>query len=169
MVCTDDGFDYVYAYTRKDALADGVLVDVTEVSKGCGFKHPVAVTSPLWESAVSAAGEEGELAIVQIREILLAALFAIRIGKNGPASEVSFLAPRGIASVGEFARTIYMAIGPGDEGEAVITMGFPKTFDERGSASHLMREALSRYVNHEGVHGDCLSMRVEKKRTINRS
>jgi len=34
----------IYAYTRRDAIDDGVPVDVSEVAKEAGFKIPVAIT-----------------------------------------------------------------------------------------------------------------------------
>ena len=37
----------IYAYTRSQALADGVLVDVTEIAREVGFKLPVALTEAL--------------------------------------------------------------------------------------------------------------------------
>ena len=39
--------DLVYSYSRKQAIEDGVLIDVTETAKEAGFKFPVAVTSAL--------------------------------------------------------------------------------------------------------------------------
>ena len=33
----------IYAYTRAQAIEDGVLADVTETAKEAGFKLPVAV------------------------------------------------------------------------------------------------------------------------------
>ena len=41
-------WDVVYSYTRKQAIEDGVLIDVTEQAKEAGFKIPVAITSSLW-------------------------------------------------------------------------------------------------------------------------
>lgn len=38
----------IYSYTRKQALEDGVLIDVTETAKEAGFKVPVAVTNGLY-------------------------------------------------------------------------------------------------------------------------
>jgi hypothetical protein len=34
----DDSWNVVYAYTRSQAIADGVLVDVTKAAKAIGFK-----------------------------------------------------------------------------------------------------------------------------------
>src|SRR4051812_27741843 len=36
--------EVIFAYTRKQAIEDGVLVDVTETAKEAGFKIPVALT-----------------------------------------------------------------------------------------------------------------------------
>src|SRR4051794_4558851 len=37
--------EVIFAYTRADALADGVLIDVTDTAKEAGFRIPVAVTA----------------------------------------------------------------------------------------------------------------------------
>ena len=41
--------EVIYAYTRKQAIADGVLVDVTETAKEAGFKWPFAMTCEVWD------------------------------------------------------------------------------------------------------------------------
>ncbi|ADU66162.1 hypothetical protein Selin_1428 [Desulfurispirillum indicum S5] len=43
----------VYSYSRAQAIADGILVDVSETANEAGFTVPVAMTSALWEDAVS--------------------------------------------------------------------------------------------------------------------
>ena len=47
------GAEVIYAYTRKDALADGVQIDVSEVAREAGLKFPVFLTRAVWESYVS--------------------------------------------------------------------------------------------------------------------
>jgi hypothetical protein len=37
--------DVIFRYTRKQAIEDGVLVDITEAAKDAGIKYPVAITS----------------------------------------------------------------------------------------------------------------------------
>lgn len=37
--------DLIYAYTRADAIRDGVLIDVSEMAKEAGFNWPVAITA----------------------------------------------------------------------------------------------------------------------------
>ena len=41
--------DLIYSYTRKHALDDGVLVDVSETAREAGFRIPVALTASVWE------------------------------------------------------------------------------------------------------------------------
>jgi len=39
---------FIRTYTRAEALADGVLVGVSETATKAGFKVPVAVTKAFW-------------------------------------------------------------------------------------------------------------------------
>ena len=41
-------FHVIHTYTRKQAIDDGVLVDVSETAKEAGINFPVAVTSAVW-------------------------------------------------------------------------------------------------------------------------
>src|SRR5947209_19701172 len=43
-----DDAEVIYAYTRAQALEDGVLVDVSEMAKEAGIKFPVALTSAVY-------------------------------------------------------------------------------------------------------------------------
>ena len=43
----------IYAYTRAQAIADGVLVDVSKLAREAGFKIPVAVTAGVWAECVA--------------------------------------------------------------------------------------------------------------------
>ena len=50
----DDLFgEVIYSYTRKQALEDGVLVDVSELAKEAGFRYPVAVTARVWHEWIT--------------------------------------------------------------------------------------------------------------------
>ncbi len=42
---SDSDSEVIYAYTRAQALDDGILVDATALAKEAGFKWPVAVTT----------------------------------------------------------------------------------------------------------------------------
>ncbi|WP_437625991.1 DUF6573 family protein [Sorangium sp. So ce1151] len=39
--------DFIHSYSRKQAIEDGVLVNVTSLAKEAGFKVPVALTAAL--------------------------------------------------------------------------------------------------------------------------
>ena len=37
--------DLIHSYTRAEAIADGVLIDVSATAREAGFKYPVALTA----------------------------------------------------------------------------------------------------------------------------
>ena len=43
----------IFSYTRAQAIADGVLVDVSKLAKEAGFRFPVAVTAAVWAECVT--------------------------------------------------------------------------------------------------------------------
>ena len=45
--------DVIYAYTRAQAIEDGVLIDVTETAREAGIKFPTALTSAVWADYVA--------------------------------------------------------------------------------------------------------------------
>jgi hypothetical protein len=48
---TDPKLISSYARSESEALADGVLVDVTETAREAGFVIPVALTRAAWDRA----------------------------------------------------------------------------------------------------------------------
>lgn len=48
----NESWDVVYSYSRAQAIADGVLVDVTEQAKAVGFKLHTVVTDHLFHGCV---------------------------------------------------------------------------------------------------------------------
>ena len=43
----------VYAYTRKQAIADGVQVDVTQTAQEAGIRFPMFITRAVWDAYVA--------------------------------------------------------------------------------------------------------------------
>ncbi|MGB9498726.1 MAG: DUF6573 family protein [Dissulfuribacterales bacterium] len=43
-----NNLEVIYSYTRKQAIEDGVLIDVSDTATEVGIKYPVAVTSAVW-------------------------------------------------------------------------------------------------------------------------
>ena len=47
-----DDAEVIYAYTRAQALEDGVLVDASEIAREAGIGFPVALTRAVWANYV---------------------------------------------------------------------------------------------------------------------
>lgn len=45
--------DIIHQYSRAMAIADGVLVDVSEMAREAGYKYPVAMTDTVWNKCVA--------------------------------------------------------------------------------------------------------------------
>lgn len=50
--------DYVFVYTRQQAIKDGIFVDVTERAKTIGFRIPVAITTNLFSTYLKSINED---------------------------------------------------------------------------------------------------------------
>ena len=78
-----EGSNVIYCYTRAMAIADGVLHDVTETAKDCGFRIPVAVTDTIWSRWVSVDSkpellEVGQSTDARLRDLLVVLHLRIR-------------------------------------------------------------------------------------------
>ena len=104
--------DVIYTYTRAQALEDGVLVDVTKEAAGI-FRYPVALTARL---AAEVDSPEKR------RALLTAAFVAI---KRNPGGGDSLFFP--VFLHGK-KQELLLVVGPGDNWEPVVTIGFPMDF-----------------------------------------
>lgn len=131
--------DVIFSYTRAQAIADGVLVDVTETAKEAGFRWPVAITRTAWEDCVAWSDEDCERQVYQdesgrLWDILFLASNAIRIAsakiiafQENPAQIIYELyrVPRDGKSVRPVMTKLKLIAGPGDNAEPVITIMLP--------------------------------------------
>jgi hypothetical protein len=122
----DDEWPVIFAYTRQQALEDGVLVDLTEWAHEAGFTAPVAVTRTVWDSwIVPPAGTEalGQSERGRAHDMLWMAYLAIRGAGSGQQLhfDVLFLD----ANQAQQQVTLKLVAGPGDQGELVITLMRP--------------------------------------------
>jgi len=125
--------DVISTYTRKDALADGTLVDLTKwASSGPegmmgGFKVPVAVTSAVWGEINDIPKSKQGIQDVRGRahDVLTMAVLAARSAKPGN-SEVLFRVIMDISATRGRYQTYKLNIGPGDVGEPVVTIMRPE-------------------------------------------
>lgn len=119
--------DVVYRYTRKQAIEDGVLVDVSEMAKEAGFKVPVAVTAKVWHDYItppSGTEDYGQSIDGRLWDTLMMLNFAIR--KNLNTSEIYYklhfqMEPEKKTELVE----LKVLCHPGDEMEPVITIMLP--------------------------------------------
>lgn len=91
----DDIFgNVIFTYTREQAIADGVIVDVSDFAKGFGFTIPVAVTANLLHTYLEpcdALSEYGQSYEGRLADMLTVLYFTIRaLPKGSDASRVSF-------------------------------------------------------------------------------
>lgn len=121
-----EDFEVISTYSRKEAIEDGVLVDVSGHAKELGFNYPVALTQAAWVQFVQVPegleAEQDESG--RLRDVLWMLLNAIKRSKNG-GPEVYFslyLKNNHSKSKHEILKSICHA---GDGGEAVITIMLP--------------------------------------------
>jgi hypothetical protein len=124
----------IYSYTRAKAIEDGVLVDVTETAKEAGFKLPVAITEALENRLTPTRADQdlGQDYEGRLWDVLWLAAFTIKLADRG-SDTVNFTVAlqEADAKSGRPQTTelhIRAVCGPGDEGEPVITIGFPEDF-----------------------------------------
>lgn len=121
------GAEVISAYTRAQALADGVLVDVTATAAEAGFRVPVALTAAVWADCVAwdAASEQApQDEAGRLWDVLAMAAHAARFNRG--QSRAPFYVLR-VPSRGTRSEPVQLVahIGPGDDGEPVITIMQP--------------------------------------------
>ena len=128
-----DDMPVIFSYTRKQAIEDGVLVDLTPWAKETGFKIPVACTAAVWHEFVvppEAMKQWGQSERGRAHDLLVMLFFAIRSRKTKPPAEGEDLLFYEVLFQQEPEKTVkvrFKAIcGPGDDGEPVMTILRPE-------------------------------------------
>jgi hypothetical protein len=120
------GFEVIHRYTRAQAIADDVLVNVTAKARTCGFTVPVAMTASLFADCGGwAEGSDwgrGEPTAEQFVQWLLCfACETIRASRAINTDRLSLP----LAHFAGCPKTAVIHIGPGDDAEPVITLMYP--------------------------------------------
>ena len=113
----------VYAYTRADALADGVLVDVTQTAGEAGFRILVALTASVWADVNDLSGRYvtgGQDPEGRLWDLLFMAAHAARRPENHHKSELVYALIMPLVAGNNYRAKCH--VGPGDEGEPVVTI-----------------------------------------------
>ncbi len=121
--------DYIlHTYSRREAIDDGVLIDVTETAKEAGFRIPVAVTAAVWAEYVAVPED-----VVTQEEcgrlwVVLFTLFrVIRSGRESGAKLRYLMHVRDDNLDGEPSLVELKALcGPNDDGTPCVTVMLPE-------------------------------------------
>lgn len=117
-------FDCVISrYTRRQALEDGVLVEVTEAARRAGFKWPLAMTAEVWGLIERVPEKFGHEDIQgRLWDVLIMARRAIRMSNPGD-QEIPFDVMLHQKDTSRLQLKIHCS--PGDNGEPVLTIMLP--------------------------------------------
>jgi hypothetical protein len=81
----EEEFKIISLYTRDQAIADGFLVDVSDMAREAGFKWPVAVTRAVWDDIVTPAPhdkQEGQSEKGRLWDVLRMARLAAQANRD---------------------------------------------------------------------------------------
>jgi hypothetical protein len=114
--------DLIFSYTRKQAIEDGVLVDLTSrFPKDTRlFKYPIACTSAIWNIVTEACEKTGEDLGAYVWDMCWMAI-NFRVEKLGHSTVLFKCSiPLGVKEY-----ILKMMVHGGDNGEPVITIMLP--------------------------------------------
>ena len=124
--------EVISTYTRAQALEDGVLIDAGPMATEVGYRWPVALTAAAWDDCVAWADADSEAQVHQdqagrLYDVLFMGAFAIRTHRGGgdQLHFSLFRVPRDGQSTEPGLVTLKLVVGPGDDGEPVITVLLP--------------------------------------------
>jgi hypothetical protein len=117
----------IFAYTRKEALEDGVLVDVSVLAKEAGYRWPVALTSRLYQEYIvpsPSMADSGQSETGRLWDLLTMLRLAILRSKEN--SQLSFSVLFVMQNEAESILVDLVSVcGPGDDGSPVLTVMLP--------------------------------------------
>ncbi len=122
----------ISAYTRTQAIEDGVLIDITDTAREAGFSCPVAITDGAWNECISWTDKDSKRQVHQdqsgrLWDVVWMAFIAIRSASNSGQQLLFRLyrVPRGGRKRKPRLTTLKLIAGPGDTGELVISIMLP--------------------------------------------
>ena len=116
----------IYSYSRKQAIADGVLVDCTEIAREAGFRYSVALTRRLWDSFIvpdDESRQHGQSEQGRLWDVLNVLRAAIGLSRGG--SEIQFDVLFWTVDGGQRSQTLCSICGPDDDFAPCITIMLP--------------------------------------------
>lgn len=126
------GDEYTDIYTRADALEDGDLVDVSQMAREAGMPLPTAITRAVF-ARLTPSDEEAALGqdfSGRLWDLLNILMYSARRNPNTDTIPFYFL----MQEMSEKQRMrqiqvhVIAKLHGGDEGEPVVTIGYPSDF-----------------------------------------
>ncbi len=114
-----DDAEVISSYSRKQAISDGMLADVSKFAKGY-FKFPMAFTSALWSVVKRTSTKSGHDMTGIMHDIFSLMQMAAR--RSG-GDRIKFK-----VRIGRKDHSLMAVIGPGDTAAPVMTVGYPEDF-----------------------------------------
>ena len=128
----DNGFQVIHTYTRTQAIADGVLIDISDFAEQYGFTVPVAITATLFNGYVKPnkeLEEAGQSLTGRLHDVLSLLIIHIRLLGKGKAGVEFFMDFLMDASSNTMERVDILALmHGGDNAEPVITIMLPEDY-----------------------------------------
>jgi len=116
----------IFAYTREQAIADGVLIDVTDAAKNAGLALHTVVTHGVWAEYVSVPdGVTSQDESGRLWDILWMLRCAIlRQGNTEPQMMFELFVANEEGKPAELVK-LKAIVGPGDDVQPVLTILLP--------------------------------------------
>lgn len=129
---TPGGWNVIYAYTRQQAIEDGVLVDLMQpefidLVRDAGFKFPVAITAEAFGDYVELTPQAIEVCN-DIKGRLWDVLWMLRMAihqHRGDPGEIMYQFYCVTDRIKPRLCNLRAVCGPGDQGEPVLTIMHP--------------------------------------------
>ena len=121
-------WELIHAYTRQQAIEDGVLVDVSEMAKEAGFLVGVALTSAVWSRCVDVSpAVEGMTDYDRVFDILWMCRNCVTFDSVGGEPGLFVIAVRvDHAEKEQPLETLKAALSYDDQGSPCITIMMPE-------------------------------------------
>lgn len=118
----------ISVYTRAQALADGMLVEITPTAKEAGFRFPCAITAALWQVFETIPSRTPwEDVPGRLWDVVWMAKMQSGKCKEGVSRFVFELILHRVDVRSKYTQLV-MDCGSGDTGEPVLTVGFAEDF-----------------------------------------
>ena len=122
----DDFGEPIFSYSRKQALEDGWLIDVTDVAREAGISYPVVVTRRVWDELIvpdEASRQAGQDEQGRLWDVLC--LLRAAILRGGDATQTQYQASFVFQGNTHREVSLKAVCGPDDDHKPCITIMCP--------------------------------------------